>query len=1103
MLLHVTHPQHLACHGLWRRRGSQGVNPSKGGRPYFIPTTAVATKSKSGDSHGGINPPEWEKPSVDPCPAGDSAMATSMVKPSVLTKAASEGSGENSQTLAVEKERKVPPRSCTQPEGTFAYTVDKNDTLTSIAARFETTPSELVKINRLVSRLICPGKVIYVPEKSNSDNEVNPQSPSKERAKTVGSPPSQIIQESPKPGRAERVCDSPSPPHRVTVKLLTKEEEQKLDQDCIERFLKINNVKHITDGRGVVGGVLLVTPNAAMFEPSVMEPLVTERGVEKYYVNAPLKTVANAAIYTDIAHMKVRNAPQITAHLPPPMIYYPRTHPCYKSQASQGSDADGELLDGAPKRSESQQAVKGSISDKTDLDLSEEEDDNHSIGGLSDSRGSDVQSLDNKSVTSEVFSDEKTEVDGFAHKMDSINIDYASRAADPPLLNGLRRGSDGDGLMNGKGVAIINRVFDGDYNQEVPQLVCIDAEANAESTHNTAQQPSLNKIGKMDSARFEKQDGYKRPVSDLPNGKVPSLEDITERKDLHGVKKKSPSGLGLLPFLTDSLWSMSQSAPTTKEEAAVLQNALNRKHSIPDVQQTSEKSRLKMLKRLSYPLWSSEAPEKDKSDDDVEESQLESSDKDASQGPSGQNPLYRILNTATPRNFVDFSSGLFQRSNDSLAKVEDISHFQRQTSYSLPSPGIEGWMIPSKAFFSERRGSSPESIILETVNPHTGLGRRFSDSVGSKTDGKHSSVNSKEDIRIEFKSEVALEDKKELFQSIDEIVPVPARSCDDPPLYLCLRMGRSMPIKAATNSPSASNNKQEKRQKPLKSEYWFSIPKDRVDELFHFIQQWAPGVYGELDQVDYKQRGLELISLDELSDEDETEELSTKVIELSAGAASKKIYDKALGESHPDWEVVSMKDVHEPAFGEMSLEIELPPPELIGETEILTDQHRRAIFKILPPRAEGYSWSLIFSASQHGFSLQSLYRTMAKYETPVLLIIQDTENNVFGAMTSCILKMSDHFYGNGESFLFTFFPEFKVFKWTGENVFFIKGNTESLAIGAGEGLFGLWLDGDLYHGRSHCCKTYNNDTLSNREDFCVKLLEAWGFVEFGVQDSIC
>ena len=44
-------------------------------------------------------------------------------------------------------------------EDTLAYTVQNSDTLTSLAARFDTTPSELVAINKLHSRLIFPGQV--------------------------------------------------------------------------------------------------------------------------------------------------------------------------------------------------------------------------------------------------------------------------------------------------------------------------------------------------------------------------------------------------------------------------------------------------------------------------------------------------------------------------------------------------------------------------------------------------------------------------------------------------------------------------------------------------------------------------------------------------------------------------------------------------------------------------------------------------------------------------------------------------------------------------------------------------------------------------------
>lgn len=40
--------------------------------------------------------------------------------------------------------------------------------------------------------------------------------------------------------------------------------------------------------------------------------------------------------------------------------------------------------------------------------------------------------------------------------------------------------------------------------------------------------------------------------------------------------------------------------------------------------------------------------------------------------------------------------------------------------------------------------------------------------------------------------------------------------------------------------------------------------------------------------------------------------------------------------------------------------------------------------------------------------------------------------------------------------------------------------------------FGLWLDGDLHYRGSHPCETFDNETLSPWEEFCVQELEVWG-----------
>lgn len=98
---------------------------------------------------------------------------------------------------------------------------------------------------------------------------------------------------SPKPGHIERVSSSKG-----------TGSDPADDPVITQRFLKIN-VRHITDGQGVVGGVLLVTPNAVMFDPNVSDPLVIEHGPESYGVIAPMELVVNAAIFHDIAHMRV------------------------------------------------------------------------------------------------------------------------------------------------------------------------------------------------------------------------------------------------------------------------------------------------------------------------------------------------------------------------------------------------------------------------------------------------------------------------------------------------------------------------------------------------------------------------------------------------------------------------------------------------------------------------------------------------------------------------------------------------------------------------------------------------------------------------------
>lgn len=119
---------------------------------------------------------------------------------------------------------------------------------------------------------------------------------------------------SPKPGHIERIASPNAAGGQTDVD----------DPVITQRFLKIN-VRHITDGQGVVGGVLLVTPNAVMFDPNVSDPLVIEHGPESYGVIAPMELVVNAAIFHDIAHMRVGgNGADSTKEAEKVEIYYPK-----------------------------------------------------------------------------------------------------------------------------------------------------------------------------------------------------------------------------------------------------------------------------------------------------------------------------------------------------------------------------------------------------------------------------------------------------------------------------------------------------------------------------------------------------------------------------------------------------------------------------------------------------------------------------------------------------------------------------------------------------------------------------------------------------------
>ncbi|XP_047399771.1 oxidation resistance protein 1 isoform X6 [Sciurus carolinensis] len=316
--------------------------------------------------------------------------------------------------------------------------------------------------------------------------------------------------------------------------------------------------------------------------------------------------------------------------------------------------------------------------------------------------------------------------------------------------------------------------------------------------------------------------------------------------------------------------------------------------------------------------------------------------------------------------------------------------------------------------------------------------------------------------------------------------------------FLCLRVGKPM---RKTFVSQASATMQQYAQRDKKHEYWFAVPQERTDHLYAFFIQWSPEIYAE-DTGEYtREPGFIVVKKIEESEtnEDSTSQAAAREWEVVSVAEYHRRIDALNTEELRTLcrrlQITTREDINSKQVTPVKADLESESfrPNLSDPSELLLPDQIEKLTKHLPPRTIGYPWTLVYGTGKHGTSLKTLYRTMTGLDTPVLMVIKDSDGQVFGALASEPFKVSDGFYGTGETFVFTFCPEFEVFKWTGDNMFFIKGDMDSLAFGGGGGEFALWLDGDLYHGRSHSCKTFGNHTLSKKEDFFIQDIEIWAF----------
>uniref|UniRef100_A0A8C4FAI1 Oxidation resistance protein 1 n=1 Tax=Dicentrarchus labrax TaxID=13489 RepID=A0A8C4FAI1_DICLA len=728
-----------------------------------------------------------------------------------------------------------------RPKGTIEYSVESRDTLNSIALKFDTTPNELVQLNKLFSRAVVPGQVLYVPDP--------------EYISSVGSSPSlsPISPLSPTSSEAdlEKVTDSDGPPRpegiyppvfsalrQSRVVSSTSEEEEALT----EKFLKIN-CKYITDGKGAVSGVLLVTPNNIMFDPHRMDPLVQAHGCEEYGIMCPLEEVQSTAIYKEITDPKIReDVPEVNGG------YFHKS-----SLWEPGANDSGST---APRSTE------GSISE-------------------------------------DVFTE--------------------------------------------------------------PELSPIREEEQASN----------------EDLRLDKSSG----------ASTESVQTVTQ-VEATGAGSQAPGS---------ARGSVKDNRPDTATENDSQSPMGSKQHSVE--------------KPPSTPTTTSSSTSQ-------------------AQGPS--------------------------------------SSTSRPGSQSSATPGATDTTSIS---------ASPQGDANEGTDV-------------SKTDTMQQGKGEKENVE---------QTQKEGMLNSAEGTVTGERRKHRSHKFLCLRVGKPMKKTFVSN---ASASMQQYAQQGKKHEYWFAVPQERSDHLYVFFMQWSPDMYGEGVRGMGQEPGFMVVKKNEVSETAEDEpitDLNVKEWEVVSLTEYHRRIDALKSEDLRSLckrlQITTKEEVNSKhgASIKTELEPETFKPNLRESSDLLEPDQIEKLARNLPPRTIGYPWTLAFGTSKHGMSIKSLYRAMQGQDTPVLMVIKDSDGQVFGALASEPFKVSDGFYGTGETFLFTFNPEFEVYKWTGDNMFFIKGDMDSLAFGGGSGEFGLWLDGDLYHGRSHSCKTFGNPMLSKKEDFYVQDIEIWAF----------
>jgi hypothetical protein len=188
------------------------------------------------------------------------------------------------------------------------------------------------------------------------------------------------------------------------------------------------------------------------------------------------------------------------------------------------------------------------------------------------------------------------------------------------------------------------------------------------------------------------------------------------------------------------------------------------------------------------------------------------------------------------------------------------------------------------------------------------------------------------------------------------------------------------------------------------------------------------------------------------------------------------------------------------------VQIETPEDhaELIEAPPILDiESFQEIVDRALPRNLRIYKWRRIFSIAKDGDLLFTMLEKCSTFKH-TLMVLRTTDGHVLGGFAS--EKWQDQggyskrrsYFGTGTCFLFSSHPVdpdpshgFSFYKWSGINDYCQICDIDSgkIAMGGGEGDFGLVIEDGFFRGTSGHCATFNNPPLIPGIDGSFEILD--------------